>query len=119
VLGSRGRLLSYCIAGHHAGLADWSDQLSSLQNRLANINTQNIAEQYRNMFCQFLPQQPPWRFETGLDVSLWMRMLFSCLIDADRLDTERYMDPTKNIKRQGYQTIAELVILFQNVIYYE
>lgn len=116
VFGAAGRFLSYCIAGHHAGLADWSGQLSSLQNRLNKVSTENIAEQYQTMFRQFLPKSPPWKFERGLDVSLWIRMLFSCLIDADRLDTECYMDPDKNVKRQGYQTIIHLFESFNSYL---
>jgi len=35
------------------------------------------------------------RMETPEHAHLWIRMLFSCLVDADFLDTERFMDPEK------------------------
>jgi CRISPR-associated endonuclease/helicase Cas3 len=52
--------------------------------------------------------------QKGLDVSLWIRMLFSCLVDADRLNTEKYMDPEKNKVRKGYRSITELHTLFNS-----
>jgi CRISPR-associated endonuclease/helicase Cas3 len=35
-------------------------------------------------------------------------MLFSCLVDADRLNTEKYMNPEQSKEREGYSTITEL-----------
>jgi CRISPR-associated endonuclease/helicase Cas3 len=34
--------------------------------------------------------------------ALWVRMLFSCLVDADFLDTEAFMSPEKSEVRQGF-----------------
>ncbi len=39
-------------------------------------------------------------------------MLFSCLVDADFLDTERHFDPQKPTRRGGYPTPAELLVRF-------
>ena len=36
-------------------------------------------------------------------------MLFSCLVDADRLDTERFMSPDKSQLREGQSTLQELL----------
>jgi CRISPR-associated endonuclease/helicase Cas3 len=105
----KGRFLSYCIAGHHAGLPDWTGSQSSLQFRIHNAESGGISGELKKLLAPFCPKSHPWKFENkGLDLSLWIRMLFSCLIDADRLDTERYMQPEKIAKREGYGTIAEL-----------
>jgi len=91
-----GRILSYCIAGHHAGLPDWIGSQSSLSFRLQNSRTSDIPKKYRDTLSISNPLTPPWKFNnTGLDMSLWIRMLFSCLVDADFLDTEAYMEPDK------------------------
>jgi CRISPR-associated endonuclease/helicase Cas3 len=104
-----GRFISYCIAGHHTGLPDWTGAQSSLKFRLDNAESKGVSEALRKELVLFRPKSPPWKFENkGLDVSLWIRMLFSCLIDADRLDTERYMELEQCAKREGYSTIAEL-----------
>ncbi|MDR3334103.1 MAG: CRISPR-associated helicase Cas3' [Treponema sp.] len=104
-----GRFLAYCIAGHHAGLPDWSGKQSALRFRLQNAHAEGIAEEMKTALKPLCPKAPPWAFSpAGLDVSLWIRMLFSCLVDADRLDTERYEDPDKYQKRGAYRSIAEL-----------
>ncbi len=40
-------------------------------------------------------------------------MLFSCLVDADFLDTEAFMDPARADSRRGYPLLSELLALFE------
>ena len=104
-----GRILSYSIAGHHTGLPDWMGSQAALAFRLQNTSTENISEELKTILPGLCPKNPPWRFSnTGLDIPLWIRMLFSCLIDADRLNTEKYMNPEQSKEREGYSTITEL-----------
>ncbi len=42
-------------------------------------------------------------------MSVWVRMLFSCLVDADFLDTESYMDPDKASLRGKYAPLKLLL----------
>jgi len=39
---------------------------------------------------------------------LWVRMLYSCLVDADFLDTERFMNPEQFKLRCNYESLGEL-----------
>jgi CRISPR-associated endonuclease/helicase Cas3 len=104
-----GRILSYCIAGHHAGLPDWIGSQAALAFRLQNASTKDINEELKAMLPGVCPKNLPWKLDDkGLNMSLWIRMLFSCLIDADRLNTEEYMNPEQRKKRGGYSTITEL-----------
>jgi len=48
----------------------------------------------------------------GKGFALWVRMLFSCLVDADFLDTEAYMNPDKAAGREGWPDIATLLAQF-------
>jgi CRISPR-associated endonuclease/helicase Cas3 len=112
-----GRLLAYCIAGHHAGLPDWQPEgkhgSSSLKYRLANAINEEIDREIKSTIETEKPGNPPWKFNNnGLDISLWIRMLFSCLVDADFLDTEAYMDKEKAQKRGGYFSMKELLAKF-------
>jgi CRISPR-associated endonuclease/helicase Cas3 len=43
-----------------------------------------------------------------------MRMLFSCLVDADYLDTERFMRPDIYALRSNYLSLSELKKRFDN-----
>jgi CRISPR-associated endonuclease/helicase Cas3 len=114
-----GRILSYCIAGHHAGLPDWFAEgqhgQSSLSYRLANTDTNGIAQDVKSAVESEKTVSPPRKFDSNnIDISLWIRMLFSCLVDADFLDTEAYMEKEKSEKRGGYLSMKELLFLFNN-----
>ncbi len=43
---------------------------------------------------------------------LWVRMLFSCLVDADFLDTEAFMDEEKPQIRKQFPVLAEMLPIF-------
>lgn len=114
--GPAGRVLAYLIAGHHAGLDNW---FSGLNERLASADS-------RNELDESLAECPPAAIlEAGAFVpdlraipggkdgfALWVRMLFSCLVDADFLDTERYMDADRAAWRGTWPGIDELRNLF-------
>lgn len=113
--GAHGRILAYLIAGHHAGLPDWSvadTGAKALSSRLGvaqdylldRIPAQSIPTE---IFTQAKPTTRPRGDSAALH--LWLRMLFSCLIDADRLDTETFMDGA----RSAYGDIADLIADFE------
>ena len=117
-LGKMGRVLAYLIAGHHAGLPDWmSDEEAgaALAQRLAKTELLerllNVAVQ-DSVLRQALPTERPKPPATDLAASLWIRMLFSCLVDADFLDTEAFFDEQQTTVRSGFPGIDELLPLF-------
>jgi len=111
-----GKTLAYIIAGHHAGLPDWFGGRDSLPYRLEN--EQGIADtvrHYANTFIEMLPakfQTPPFtmqcRNQDAIAYHLWVRMVFSCLVDADFLDTEAFMDNNKHALRPSFPSLLEL-----------
>lgn len=114
--GLPGRVLSYVIASHHAGLYDWNlsleyrlqqeDSRSELEEALAAYPPADILDS--GTFKPDLRNIPG-----GKDgFALWVRMLFSCLIDADRLDTEAYMDIDKSERRGDWPNIQTLLEQF-------
>lgn len=108
-----GRILSYCVAGHHGGLPDWIGGSGALASRLQEAKTADVSERWMRLIAACAPGNPPWKFDpSGLDLSLWIRMLFSCLVDADFLDTESYMDGEKSELRGGYLPLDELLQRF-------
>lgn len=84
-------LLTYCIAGHHAGIPDLgrkglpSSLLERLNKRLCDYSAFEKEIE--------IPQitTAPVAMEPNFAVSVFIRMLYSCLVDADFLDTERFM----------------------------
>lgn len=114
--GIPGRILAYLIAGHHAGLNDWHGGLDARLDDPAG--KQELAE----ALAAGPPREilDPGDFKPDLQsvpglgkgFSLWVRMLFSCLVDADFLDTERYMDRDRHELRNRWPTVEELTPLF-------
>jgi CRISPR-associated endonuclease/helicase Cas3 len=112
----QGRLLAYLIAGHHAGLGDWH---GGLDFRLGKDNADSRREydEARAVAPAELLDggtAPDMRLTPGgsAGFALWTRMLFSCLVDADFLDTEAFMNGAKTAARAGYPTLAELAVRF-------
>ena len=94
-LGGYYPFLSYCIAGHHAGMPDYGN--SAIPSSLCGRREKKIEdyEAYKEEIQIPELQSAPIKTEQGknLDFSLstFMRMLYSCLVDADFLDTEFFM----------------------------
>ncbi len=114
-----GRILAYPIAGHHAGLPDWQSETapqSSLSHRLAQPEYLRAAKAGRLPSLILDRQRPGDKAKCGTDLSrsLWLRMLFSCLVDADFLDTEAFIEPERASLRQGYPTLADMAPLFNH-----
>lgn len=112
--GELGRILAYPIAGHHAGLPDWQSQdagMSALVQRL----DKRIPEAHPpdDVTSLGLPSEKP---KPGTDASMWIRMLFSCLVDADCLDSEVFGEPEKARLRESYPSLAQLSPLFDDYI---
>lgn len=112
--GNKGQLLAYLIAGHHAGLPDWhSDEhaLSSLSQRLEDRQhlqaISDVTIPTDVLHPAITPATKPLGGEAGL--ALWLRMLFSCLVDGDFLDTEKFMDGEKTQSRGTFSSIEELL----------
>ncbi len=110
-----GRILAYPIAGHHAGLPDWmGDGEASLVNRLARADFRDRIRDAQipdDILNQQLPKERA-KGGTELSRSLWLRMLFSCVVDADFLDTECFFDPGRATIRGRYRTLVDLLPIF-------
>lgn len=123
------QLLAYCAAGHHGGLPDGGAVAAAfghtLMARLARARKGHIPP-----FDAFKRQRPPlaesvpgWP-EPFLDTdpaprgvvgdyfapftqAFWTRMVFSCLVDADFLCTERFMKGAG--RSQPYESLEALI----------
>jgi len=108
------RLLAYCIAGHHAGLPDGTGEgQSTLTNRLQRPLPECAASLFDTLPA--VPDQLPLALDKrrfGFQVSFFTRMIFSCLVDADFLDTEKVMDQGRSASRQGWADLPELADRF-------
>lgn len=110
------KTISYLIAGHHAGLPDW---YAGSGKNLKSIFDRNDYEEIIKIpeikdICDFkLPSSMPFGLNKPSPdlfehLHLWVRMLYSCLVDADFLDTERFMNPEQFKLRGKFVDLTEL-----------
>lgn len=91
--------LAFVIAGHHSGLAN-------LQTSAGKTPLQVRLDRNRTILDSVLRHAPPALTDLALPplpphfsgkdferLELWIRFLFSCLVDADYLATERFYSP--------------------------
>lgn len=88
--------LAYCISGHHRGLYDHNEMERRLRHgehkRWCDACEKlTSAENLETVDCDDVDEPD--------DLQMAIRMLFSALVDADRLDTERFMTPDLSAER--------------------
>ncbi len=111
--GPLGRLLAFAIAGHHAGLADAKE----LDRRLAEdyaIEPYDGWQSHSGAPTVPAALAPARKFDTsdhrGFTEAFMTRMLFSCLVDADFLETEAFYARAKGerVERGGHASTEAL-----------
>ena len=110
-----GKLLAYIIAGHHCGLPDWGSTAdeSALEARLGkklddyNAFTDEIDLPHPREID--LPDIKPI-IGKGFSIQFLIRFIYSCLVDADFLDTEHALDKQKSSLRIGDYSLEKLAV---------
>lgn len=104
-------LLTNQIISHHTGLHDWTDIETILIER--KIPTEiNIDEIDFDKSLLIKELRGSLWGDSSIDIRSFnhlSRMLFSCLVDADRLDTEKFMDLNSWEKRKCTATLSDLL----------
>lgn len=93
-------LIGLPICSHHAGLYDWTDFEALMSRQIpddVNTSGMNIA---RHTIEKIKSKRR--------DIHHYVRMLFSSLVDADFIDTERFMQPEKAAMRRNTTSLAKL-----------
>lgn len=91
----------YCIAGHHAGLPDCGTPDARMDENTLFGKMKRKAQDfsaYMNELSMKKIDRLPIKFPVSSEprlaqkqIAFWLRMVFSSLVDADYLDTERYV----------------------------
>lgn len=102
-----GTALAFTVAGHHGGLPDGNKgDAKNLPGRLGKNNIPNYQAFAQEIAIPNLSNDDLINIPHARDVnmsafsfSFCIRMLYSCLVDADYLDTERFMNVEKYMVR--------------------
>lgn len=97
-----GHLLAYLIAGHHGGLLDAESAGACQRHRLEKPEASNVADPAAaavEVLEWPVPALPKFLPRDDYAISFFVRMLFSCLVDADFLATEAFMNSERSAKR--------------------
>jgi CRISPR-associated endonuclease/helicase Cas3 len=119
------RVLQYLIAGHHGGLVNWNagELGQGLAPRLSSSEAQTEYSEALQVALSAMPElcEAPVAnelraaaFNTSslrergqpLARSIWLRMLFSALVDADFLDTEAHFNSKSAVHRAGFPSLS-------------
>lgn len=121
VIGPFTNVFAYLISGHHAGLPDWSSENGGQASLSYRLN--NCEEEYEDALKGFdFSQQGEVldvlkQFKVNLkapfttqseEMHIWIRMLFSALVDADFLDTESYMNSETSRQRGCLKELKQI-----------
>ncbi len=114
--------LAYCIAGHHAGLPDTGEKSDTPDRGTLCGRRKRKVEDYQAYKNELeipplhkMPFHAAQKEKDTFVLGFFLRMIYSCLVDADFLDTESFM---KNgvVKRDSGETISVLCGKLQNKI---
>lgn len=109
-----GKLLAYVLAGHHGGLPDGDDLMRKLERPKA-VDLEAARQFLEQLDPPALPRSAPFYMDAGnlgFSLSFFLRMLYSCLVDADWLDTEKFCVKDTAAYRCGFPTLADLTARF-------
>lgn len=97
-------LIAQPIAGHHRGLYDYCTYIEETKREIPDDVTIDEAIPYQ------FPQLPNVEKKDLRDLHHILRMLFSCLVDADSLDTEAFLNPEQAKLRGCHTSVQELLV---------
>ena len=98
--------LSFVIAGHHGGLSNKQDLLARLKEKRALLEVCRSDGMPMALEDQVVPSAPSFANSDSRKLALWIRFLFSALVDADFLDTERFYKGS--IREFRYESLSLL-----------
>lgn len=101
-----------CVIGHHGGLPDFGNPRVDMPGDATFSGKLKKGMRNRQLSYTWsgqlpaVPPEPDFQND-NYRLSMWTRMLYSCLVDADYLDTEEFMSGG-NVQRGGCDSLPEL-----------
>ena len=97
-------LIAQPIAGHHRGLYDYCDYVEEMKRGIPKDVRLDAPTPIQD---NKLPKMERY------DLHHFIRLLFSCLVDADSLDTEAFMNPEQAELRGNHTSMQDLLTMLE------
>lgn len=120
-------IAAFCIAGHHCGIPNIGNGNitkygeTTFYSRVTGKKIPEYADYMKEIeepdasHSKLIPLISSDKKELYFSIMFYTRMLFSCLVDADFLDTENFMSKG-TIQRGNFATLNELKTTFNKYI---
>jgi CRISPR-associated endonuclease/helicase Cas3 len=111
--------LAFLIAGHHAGLPSHTHLKNRLRGKQGTPAVDEALQTAQRVMTGLRPATPlarllpPFAQASRHACEMFLRMVFSALVDADFLDTERHFQPDRAGQRGNPPSLEELWQLFE------
>ena len=112
-------VMAFCIAGHHGGIPNQgtpanTEEEGTLLGRLKRRKLPDCRAYHEANLEDVLPASRLLEqvARAPFSTMLYTRMLFSCLVDADFLDTEKFMSAGR-VEREGFASMETLLARFE------
>jgi CRISPR-associated endonuclease/helicase Cas3 len=114
-LSEDGGILAIPILGHHGGMPDADAVEASFAEARTRCDLQRVIDRALPLLGRFppIPEIPDHALTDNLALDFLIRMLFSCVVDADFLDTERHLARDRAQVRSHYSSLTELWVRFE------
>ena len=113
------QVMAFCIAGHHGGIPNRGTTANTAEEGtlLGRLKRQNLPDYRAYHEADLEDVLPASRLleqvaRAPFSTMLYTRMLFSCLVDADFLDTEKFMS-AESVEREGFASMETLLARFE------
>lgn len=112
-------MASFCIAGHHGGLPDIGHRQDTAEEPTLigrmKKKTEDFSDWKKEVDESSFPAIKEPFFDDNVSFAFATKLLFSCLVDADYLDTESFMSDGR-VKRENGDDLTELLSLLNSHI---
>jgi len=113
-----GHLLGYPMAGHHSGLLDGISNHACQASRLQKTDLPECKNVPSEITERPFPALPAFLSRDAYSISFFVRLIYSCLVDADFLATEAFMNSAQAETRNQtpYKVLAAITKLVDREI---
>lgn len=102
-------ILAYCITGHHGGLLNTDDLEGRLGSKIENFSAYKDSGEISEKLKKLNPDLSLLKDLSAFSLSFLTRMLFSCLVDADWLNTEEFYEGEKRKEQERLVSLSYML----------